>query len=449
MSYIDPRPISDLYEEHINHITRIYREGLRAFGYEGLIIASGQPPEVFQDDYHYPFKANHHFKHWVPVFDNPNCFVIIHADRAPELLFYTPDDFWHATSTAPSDYWCSAFKLTCIKSLDELPKLLPKKRHRYAGLIPDERTKRLMGLDYTNPRNINDYLRYHRAWKTAYEVRCTELANDIAARAHIAAEQCFQQGGTEHDIHLAYLKSSKAKETEMPYENIIGINEHAAILHYNLYDAVKPEKTHSLLIDAGAWYQGYAADITRTYSQSDNLTYNQLLEAMETLMLNIVDEVKPGASLNDCQRLTHRKVAGLLSEVGLVDMSVEEMVQKKVTGAFYPHGLGHYLGLQVHDVGGTLANPYGDELPRPEDYPNLRYLRPLEADNIITIEPGLYFIEMLLNELKAKPEGKQVNWSLVEELMPCGGIRIEDDILVIESGHRNLSREAFERVSMV
>jgi Xaa-Pro dipeptidase len=123
-------------------------------------------------------------------------------------------------------------------------------------------------------------------------------------------------------------------------------------------------------------------------------------------------------------------------------MSPDAMLAARVTDHFLPHGLGHFLGLQVHDVGGDLAGPAGGKLPRPTRFPRLRLLRPLDADMVVTIEPGLYFIDTLLDRLRARRKAaRHVQWRRLGDLRKFGGIRIEDDVLVTPSGHRNLTRE--------
>jgi Xaa-Pro dipeptidase len=113
-----------------------------------------------------------------------------------------------------------------------------------------------------------------------------------------------------------------------------------------------------------------------------------------------------------------------------------------VTAAFFPHGLGHHLGLQVHDVGGKLSDHLGTPLKQPEAYPFLRNLRPVEAGNVFTVEPGLYFIPQLLEALRARPCGSQVNWKAVDALRKYGGVRIEDNVHVSGDAVENLTRAA-------
>ena len=110
---------------------------------------------------------------------------------------------------------------------------------------------------------------------------------------------------------------------------------------------------------------------------------------------------------------------------------------------FFPHGIGHLLGLQVHDVGGLMAGPQGGTRPRPEGHPYLRLTRELASGFVVTIEPGIYFIESLLAKARAEPRGRAIAWPRVEALKPWGGIRIEDNVVAQAGSPRNLTREGF------
>ena len=114
-----------------------------------------------------------------------------------------------------------------------------------------------------------------------------------------------------------------------------------------------------------------------------------------------------------------------------------------MSSVFFPHGLGHYLGLQTHDVAGLIADADGTPIPRPDGHPFLRLTRTLEAGNVLTIEPGLYFVEPLLRKWCENGDVAAINWKKVEMLTPYGGIRIEDNMLVMGGEPRNLTRGAF------
>jgi len=155
---------------------------------------------------------------------------------------------------------------------------------------------------------------------------------------------------------------------------------------------------------------------------------------MEAMQLRLCDRIKAGAPYEELHDESHRQVSAILKDAGLARGSVEEIDAKGISRVFYPHGLGHSLGLQTHDVGCRPIDP------KPEN-PFLRNTTKIDEGQVFTIEPGLYFIDALLAELRSKPEGKLVDWNLVEALAPLGGIRIEDDVHVTDAGVRNLTRE--------
>ena len=123
--------------------------------------------------------------------------------------------------------------------------------------------------------------------------------------------------------------------------------------------------------------------------------------------------------------------------------SADAAYELGLSRTFMPHGLGHLLGVQTHDVGGWQTRPEGGETPPPDAHATLRLTRTIEPGMVFTIEPGLYFIPMLLSRLRTEASAREVNWPKVEAMTPCGGARIEDNVLVLEDGVRNLTREAF------
>jgi len=114
-----------------------------------------------------------------------------------------------------------------------------------------------------------------------------------------------------------------------------------------------------------------------------------------------------------------------------------------VTSVFYPHGIGHLLGLQVHDVGGLQREPGGGVIERPYNHPFLRLTRKLEEGCVVTVEPGFYFIDQLLDAARPKPVGRMIEWNRVAQLKVFGGVRIEDDVVALAHGPENLTRPAF------
>jgi Xaa-Pro dipeptidase len=139
----------------------------------------------------------------------------------------------------------------------------------------------------------------------------------------------------------------------------------------------------------------------------------------------------------------HRAVAAILVDAGLVRGDPEAAFSDGLTDHFFPHGLGHLIGLQTHDVGGHLASSAGGQKAPPARHPALRLTRTIEVDQVFTIEPGVYFIPSLLDQLRGRPEGSRVNWSAVSALLSAGGVRIEDNVRVLATGVENFTRDAF------
>src|SRR3977135_2404021 len=154
--------------------------------------------------------------------------------------------------------------------------------------------------------------------------------------------------------------------------------------------------------------------------------------------------VRAGVDWRDVHLNAHQLTGALLREADITRCGADEAVATAVTSVFLPHGIGHLLGLEVHDVGGFMRSPEGGDIPRPDGHPNLRLTRVLEEGFVVTMEPGIYFIEQLLDAARADDRGRRINWSRrAAPVANVGGIRIEDDLAVPRDGCENLTRGAF------
>jgi Xaa-Pro dipeptidase len=233
----------------------------------------------------------------------------------------------------------------------------------------------------------------------------------------------------------------------LPYNAIVALNEAGSVLHYQNLKRVAPATHHSLLIDAAAQWAGYAADVTRTYAAANDSAghrdFAALITAMDAAQQALCAQVRSGVEWSDIHLAAHGAVAAVLRDSGLIRCGVDEAVASGLSSVFLPHGIGHLLGLQVHDVGGLQRSAAGGEIARPAGHPYLRLTRRLEVGFAVTMEPGLYFIDQLLEAAQASALGSRINWPQVEQLRRFGGIRIEDDLAVTASGCENLTRAAF------
>jgi Xaa-Pro dipeptidase len=252
----------------------------------------------------------------------------------------------------------------------------------------------------------------------------------------------------ELDLHLSFLKGAQIAEDAAPYGSIVAVNERGRILHYQYKKTVR-EPSFSLLIDAGSRFRGYPSDITRTYAgPRASRAFCDLLRDVDLRQQQFVDKLALGTSFVEMHQLAHHGLAQILVDHEIIrGLTPEAAVSNGLTRVFFPHGLGHHLGIQVHDVGSKQLDPEGTEIKVASDVPGGRYLRnirPLAEGHVVTIEPGIYFIPMLLNEATAGQHGSHLNQALIRDLMPHGGIRIEDDIYMTSQGPLNLTRRAFE-----
>ncbi|MBD8881079.1 Xaa-Pro dipeptidase [Rhodanobacter sp. 7MK24] len=435
-------PLASLYPAHLATLRTRADRALELGGFDHLLIAAGTPPGKFLDDQDYPFVANPHFKHWLPLTDAPGSWIAYTPGMKPKLVFVQPRDYWHVAPQTPHGYWVEHFDITTVRSAGEAVAQLPKDRNAViASACPA-----IDGVTINNPQPVLDYLHWHRSYKTPYELALMRESSRIGARAHRAAEAAFRAGESEFGIHLAYLAAARQIDAELPYASIVGLNEHGAVLHYMHFDRTPPAEHRSFLIDAGASCAGYASDITRTYAAAGHGGFQALIDSMDAAQQSFAAKVRPGQSYPELHLHAHHAIADVLREHGFIRMSAGSAVESGVTSAFFPHGLGHSIGLQVHDVAGFQQDERGGNIPRPDGHPYLRMTRTLEPGMVVTIEPGLYFIDMLLAELRDKPVAADIDWATVDAFRPYGGIRIEDDVACTDGAPENLTRDAFARL---
>lgn len=447
MDYSDKNAdLGALFASHLETVCRRHDYALEKSGASHAVIYSGNPKVAFLDDYHYPFRANPHFVCWAPLLSVPFSYVVYTPGETPVLVYFQPHDYWHVVPGAPDGYWTKYFDIRIVNSVDEIARHLPAEIEKcvLVGEVDDDTMT--FGIERVNPTTVVNILHFARGSKTAYELALMRLASRRGAVGHIAAEAAFREGLAEFDIHRAYCKAVAHTDPELPYGNIVALNDHGAVLHYTDLDRTPPVTLHSFLIDAGAQVHGYASDITRTYSFEDR-RFQDLVDRMDAMEQDIVNRVEVGVDFRELHVDTHRIIAEILVDADLATGDPDTLLETGVTSAFFPHGLGHLLGAQVHDVGGHMENETGTTIDPPSGHPFLRLTRVLEEDMVLTIEPGLYVIDMLLENLRGTPAENHVNWNTVDWLRPYGGIRIEDNVRVLAGDRENLTRDAFADAS--
>lgn len=433
--------LASLFDEHIRIQRQRSDEAMALCEFDTLAIHAGSPHMLFLDDHPYPFKPNPHFKLWLPLEDAVDCWLVYRPGEKPRLIFLQPADYWHKPPSLPHGFWTHHFQIEVIREPAEARRHLTH-LGRCALIGEWQQQFAEWGFAESNPETLLHRLHYPRAIKTEYELECMRQASHSAARGHVAAEAAFRAGKSEYEIHMTYVRATGHSERELPYSNIVALNTNASVLHYQHQERETPAEHRSFLIDAGAQFHTYAADVTRTYAFADG-DFAALVAGMESLQLQLCAEVRDGVDYAKIHVDAHMRIAGLLHDSGVITLSAADAVTSGLSAVFFPHGVGHLLGLQVHDVSGFSVDATGTQKARPAGHPYLRLTRTLEPGFVVTIEPGLYFIDMLLEEARNGAHGRHINWHRVEEFRPYGGIRVEDDVACTAGEPENLTRAAF------
>lgn len=276
-----------------------------------------------------------------------------------------------------------------------------------------------------------------RRIKDAEEVALIRRLALMANHGYVAVKNLIRPGLTERDIQIAYeTEVFKAGAEKMPYGSIVGTGTNGAILHASPSSRVV-KAGEIVLIDAGADVNDYCVDITRVFPADGKLTaqqktiYDLVLKAQHTS----IALCRPGVEWHEVHKASARVFAHGLAELGLIKTDPETALEAGAASVFFPHGVGHMVGLRVRDVGGRFTKD-----ARTAFGVRVRVDMPLQSGFLMTIEPGLYFIQALIDDAETRTKfADHINWSEVEKWRDFGGIRLEDDILVTESGPQNLT----------
>ena len=282
-----------------------------------------------------------------------------------------------------------------------------------------------------------------RLCKEQCEIDALDAACDLGYRMHTAARKGIRPGRVEQEIVGEMEGVSLSCGWGPSFPTIL--TQHGEIFHCHSHECeIVPGKL--MVIDAGTESNiHYASDFTRTYPTGGVFTgmqkdiYQTVYECNELAF----DMVKPGVAYRDCHLAVATRMLENLSQIGLVHGSVDDMVEQGIAGLFMPHGLGHNMGLDVHDM-----EDYGEDIVGYDDdqrrsaqlgLGSLRMARRLKPGNVITDEPGIYFIPALIDQWKETGAGRDfINFDRLEKYRDFGGIRLEDDLLVTATGARRL-----------
>jgi Xaa-Pro dipeptidase len=262
-----------------------------------------------------------------------------------------------------------------------------------------------------------------RVIKDRYEIALIRHANDVSTAAHVAVMKAAKSAQNERELEALFLKVSIERGCRnQAYHGIFASGASAATLHYIHNNQPMSDKLN-LLVDAGAESDCYAADITRTFPISGKFSPESLAiyETVLRMQKECMDMLKDGVLWDDVHAHAHKVAIDGLLKIGILKGDAEEIFKARTSVAFFPHGLGHYLGMDTHDTGGNPNYADKDSM--------FRYLRvrgTLPAGSVITVEPGIYFCEFIIEPYLKDPEhSKFIDKAVLDKYWSVGGVRIE------------------------
>ena len=298
---------------------------------------------------------------------------------------------------------------------------------------------------------VNNSILHHimselRVIKTPMELDALRYVAQVSSEAHKAVMRGIKPGMKEYMCESMFLHHSYANGgcRHVSYTCICGAGNSGSVLHYGHANAPNDQDVKDgdiVLFDMGAQYYCFSSDITCSYpvngkfTEKQKIIYNAVYDSNQAVM----NAVKPGVCWKEMHLLANKVILEHLKNAGILKGSVDEMMKVNLAGeVFMPHGLGHFMGIDVHDVGGYLEGHPG----RPQGFGvgNLRTARTLKENMVLTIEPGCYFQDYLLDKALANPTFSQfIVADKVNEYRGFGGVRIEDDIVITKDGCENMS----------
>ncbi len=439
----------------------VYRERrnkVRQAAEGGVILWLGHvlQPRNYADNT-YPFRQNSHFLYYIGL-DHPDLAVLSYPDADYDILFSRPqsvdDVVWSGAVQARIDMAREA-GIETVEDIARLGVYLTKaasdgmKIHylppyqatslfRIAELLVMEPTEVVAGAS----KRLQEAVAKQRSAKSEVEIAEIEDALAVSAEMYRAAMAAIRPGLFEYDIAGIMQGAALTRNRQQAYTPIVTI--HGEVLHNHSCNNIL-EEGQLLLIDMGAESpRYYSSDITRTYPVSGRFTGAQaeVYDLVLRSQLKAIELIKPGSDYKDVHLQVCLVMVDGLKAMGFMKGNTSDAVAAGAHALFFPHGLGHMMGLDVHDMEdlGDVVG-YSKDRRRSDQF-GLRYLRlsrPLELGYVVTVEPGLYFIPALIDRWKQeKLQTEFINFDRIDDFRGFGGIRIEDNVVVTEEGARVL-----------
>jgi Xaa-Pro aminopeptidase len=440
---------SEIYKQRRQKLAKLLKKGL-------VLIAGNTELPINYKSNVYPFRQDANMLYFTGI-NKPNCWLIIDIEANNEILFVpkpeADHEIWCGKSDSIDDYRQKS-GISQIKTVNELSAFLHNKPFLFTPIYNHEVLLQLSR--YSNKTTLQLESDYSdslikavvslRSIKEKYEVEAIMHEINVAAQMHAAASQLACEGETEQAIYARITEICLQQGSRLAFNPIITINGH--ILHNpNYINSLKSGQL--LLVDAGSEStEGYASDITRTtpvnqkFSTEQAEIYNIVLYANQ----QAIALCKAGIAFAEVHKQAALNIAQGLKAIGIMKGNMNEAVDQGAHALFFPHGIGHMLGLDVHDMEalGEDYVGYNQTFVRSKQFglSNLRLAKPLEAGNVVTIEPGIYFIPALIEQWKHNRICNQyINYNILDKYLNFGGIRIEDNVMVTASGSENLSAQ--------
>ncbi|GMM28539.1 putative Xaa-Pro dipeptidase [Martiniozyma asiatica (nom. inval.)] len=416
-------PVSLLSHEQVN---------LSAF-----LIAGATPVPFPYCDQAHPLRQNRYFHYLTGVNQIAGCFVLYELSKS-KLTLFLPDvdeeDIMWSGLPLSIEQAKENFDVDDVKFAADLPKVLDllvsENVSIYTTDTEEYKEKPFAKIVKAADPDFFYALDEARLIKDEFELSLMRKAAEITDLCHYKTMSSMSIASNETHLHAEFVYHALREGSKFQsYDPICCSGTNCGTLHYVKNDESFEDSTRqSVLIDAGSEWECYASDVTRCFpiSGSWGKEHRAIYESVLDMQTQVMAEIKAGAHWDDLHKLSHRVLIDNFIKLGLFVGDAQEIFDSRVSVWFYPHGLGHLLGMDTHDVGGYANYEDSDAMLR-----YLRLRRPLVKGMVLTNEPGIYFSPFLLE--KATPEQRKfVNWELVEKYMPVGGVRIEDDILVLE-----------------
>lgn len=407
----------------------------------------------YDTDYEFPFRQESNFWYLTGV-NEPDFHLILDLEKQEYHLFVPNRSsqyaVWHGYVKSKEQYQ-EEYNPDHLHYEGKLPQVLKELDPDKIFCIDEVQAEFIEEFDRKTPIDLDtlpDAITHCRVFKTEDELDQLREAARVNSIAHREVLDALEPGKFEYELKAVFdyhqIENGLMHDA---YNGIFAAGKNSAILHYVENDS-KIKDGDLFLIDAGFEHNGYASDFTRTYPANGQFSplqaevYEAVLEAQK----QVIEASKPDAKMEDLHILAARTMMQGLKDADIVSGSIDELMGKDVFALFFPHGLGHFLGLDTHDVGGY---PKGVERIERPGIKYLRMRRTLQPGMVLTIEPGLYFVPALLEPaLEDDTVSSYLNESKLRDMMDFGGVRIEDNLIITDDGYENLTDVPKERAEI-